>query len=136
MNTGVLAMMALLAVAAAPAGDDKAAPPPSKVRAVTVYGDDPCPKPSSDDEIVVCGRLSENDRYRIPKEFRDDDRPVDAPSASWTSRTRLVDDVNRVSMPGSCSVVGSFGQSGCSMQYLRDWQEFRADELRKASRVP
>lgn len=142
------ALMILALIAATPQGqqgDGKPAPaptptatdaPPGRVRAVTVFGDDPCPKPASADEIVVCGRLSENERYRIPKEFRDDGRGADAPSASWASRVRDVDAVNRVSLPGSCSVVGSYGQSGCTQQFIKIWQAERADELRKASAIP
>lgn len=143
------ALMILALIAAVPQGQQGDGPPPpapspsatpdappGRVRAVTVFGDDPCPKPANSDEIVVCGRLSENERYRIPKQFRDDGSKADAPNASWASRVRDVDAANRVSIPGSCSVVGTFGQSGCTQQYLQIWQAERADELRKARAIP
>lgn len=132
--------LVLLTLMATAQTDGPSAPPanipPEKVRSVTVFGDDPCPKPSSDDEVIVCGRLDENDRYRIPKEFRDDGSAADAPSASWKRMTEVVDEVNRVSLPGSCSVVGSWGQSGCNSQFIDLWRAGRVDQLRKAGRVP
>jgi hypothetical protein len=32
----------------------------------------PCSRPASTDEIVVCGRRGEDDRYRIPEALRDE----------------------------------------------------------------
>ncbi|MBA3942060.1 MAG: hypothetical protein C0520_12695, partial [Sphingopyxis sp.] len=36
-----------------------------KINQVIVYGDDKCEQ-SSPDEIVVCNRLPESERYRVP----------------------------------------------------------------------
>ena len=36
---------------------------------IIVYGTDPCPR-ATDDEIVVCRRLPESLRYRIPENLR------------------------------------------------------------------
>ena len=44
-------------------------PPPPRVSTLVVYGNDPCPR-SKDDEIVVCARQPESERYRIPRELR------------------------------------------------------------------
>ncbi|MCY7280114.1 MAG: hypothetical protein LH610_04320, partial [Sphingomonas bacterium] len=40
-----------------------------KVSEIIVYGTDPCPR-STDDEIVVCARKDERERYRIPERLR------------------------------------------------------------------
>ena len=48
-----------------------AAPDAEKINMVIVYGEDECAA-STDDQINVCARLSESDRYRIPTQLRDD----------------------------------------------------------------
>jgi hypothetical protein len=85
---------------------------------VTVYGSDPCPNVAPD-EIVVCARRPENERYRIPKELRHKgDRPSET---SWASQFEGLDEGARDQRPNSCSTVGSYGQTGCYQQMLRQW---------------
>jgi hypothetical protein len=105
------------------------AQPPEKTTSAIVYGDEPCPK-GADGEIVVCGRRDESERYRIPEELREDKtkRPSEV---AWGARNRLLDDAARDTMPGSCSVVGSYGQSGCRQQMLRQWGEERQERRRR-----
>ena len=118
--------LALLGLAvSAPA----AAQPPEKTTSAIVYGDEECPK-GSEGEIVVCGRRDESERYRIPKELRED-RTKRPSEVAWGSRNRLLDDAARETMPGSCSVVGSYGQSGCRQQMLRQWGEERQARARR-----
>lgn len=97
-----------------------AEPPPARTRTATVFGEDACPVPQGD-EIIVCGRLPETERYRIPKQFREKPRDDSGPSASWASKVRSLEDAQRFTMPGSCTVVGSGGQSGCTQAMLRQW---------------
>lgn len=118
----VLTLLALLL-----AGQEAADPPatPRRIVAATVYGEDPCPRASAE-EIVVCARQPESERYRIPKRFRD--LPSKAAAAqAWTSRVATVDQVNRVGLPNSCSPVGAGGQTGCTLQMLQQWQAERQD---------
>ncbi len=113
----------LFAIAAAPSGAQpisaEAASPPERTITLEVYGDDPCPAAQTD-EIIVCARRPEEERYRIPKPLRNqgDRRPEEV---SWGSRVEELEEVNRPSMPGSCSVVGAGGQTGCLQQMLRQW---------------
>lgn len=95
-----------------------AAEPPERESVVIVFGDDPCPQ-ASDEEIVVCARKPESERYRIPKPLRDEGRPPS--ERSWASRVETLEDVARDGRPGSCSVVGTGGQSGCLANMLRHW---------------
>lgn len=121
----LLPLLALLASATTPAraAEPEQAAPPRRIVAATVYGDDPCPRASAD-EIVVCARQPEAERYRIPKRFRD--APSTAAGArAWTSRMATVDEVNRAGMPGSCTPVGAGGQTGCTLEMLRRWQAER-----------
>jgi hypothetical protein len=100
---------------------------------VTVYGKDPCPQ-GAGDEIVVCGRRPENERYRIPKELRNkEDRPSDVP---WSSRVATLEDAQRFSRPNSCSPVGSWGQSGCFQQMINQWYQARRQAKSDAADVP
>lgn len=96
---------------------------PERSKTIVVFGEDRCPEPE-EGEIVVCARQPETERYRIPKELRDDrnGRPSES---SWGSRVAAMEEDNRISMPGSCSVVGSGGQSGCRQQSLRQWYDWR-----------
>ena len=98
-------------------------PLPERTQTLVVYGEDPCPKPSDEEEIVVCARKPENERYRVPKSLRNrDDPPTEV---SWASRTEELEEASRASRPGSCSVVGSFGQTGCTQQLIRQWYNDR-----------
>ena len=95
------------------------ASPPQRTISLEVYGSDPCPV-GEGDEIVVCARKPESERYRIPKPLRErkSRRPDEL---SWGARVADLEEANRPSMPGSCSVEGSGGQTGCYQQMLRRW---------------
>jgi len=54
-----------LAALSAPAAAQDA----DRISEIIVYGNDPCPR-STDDEVVVCARKPESERYRIPERFR------------------------------------------------------------------
>jgi len=112
-----LLFAALLAAAPAPAQEE----PPARQAELTVYGDDPCPR-STDEEIVVCHRRPEEERYRIPAPLRRSTRNAEQ---AWTSRVEGLEEASRDARPGSCSVVGSFGQSGCTQALIRQWFEAR-----------
>jgi hypothetical protein len=104
-----------------------------KTSTLLVFGDDPCPR-SSGDEIVVCARLPENERYRIPKRLRG--KKVEAAQESWASRARELEYVGRAGTPNSCSPVGSGGQTGCMQQFLRQAREERRQAQLEAGGVP
>lgn len=75
-----------------------------------IFGNDKCPTNANGEEIVVCKRLDERERYRIPDNLR-----TIAPSpenVSWAQRQRDVLQVGDTGI-GSCSTVGPGGQTGC-----------------------
>jgi hypothetical protein len=115
----LLGMIATPAVAApqapAPGAPVNGPLEPEKVKQVIVYGDDPCPR-SEGEEIVVCARLSERDRYRIPLELRSD--PMAPQNQSWANRAKSIEYVGR-SGTDSCSPVGGGGFTGCFAQIAR-----------------
>ncbi len=95
--------------------------PPPRESTVLVYGDDPCPRGDVDEngeeEIVVCARRPEEERYRIPAPLRQ----TEPAEVSWGSRVEALDDSSRHMRPNSCSVVGSYGQGGCTQEMIRQW---------------
>ncbi len=110
----LLAAAALLALAApVQAQQTTAGPPAEKVKQVIVYGKDPCPI-SEGDEIVVCARQDEKERYRIPENLRGEE-PGSTRNEAWTNRVRSVEYVG-ASGTNSCSPVGGGGFTGCFAQ--------------------
>ena len=109
------------AVAAAP--QDAAEAPEvteARVNQLIIYGDDPCPQ-SSNEEIIVCARLPEDDRYRIPPNLRAE--PNDPSRQSWANRAVELSYVGRSGI-GSCSTAGPGGMIGCFDQMV---QQARAE---------
>ncbi|MBO9517939.1 MAG: hypothetical protein J7493_07710 [Porphyrobacter sp.] len=104
----VAASIAVLPVPAA--AQDQAG---DKVNSVIIYGDDECP-PSVDGEIVVCARMDESERYRIPKPLRESNSPA---NQAWAQRVRSYETVGAFG-PMSCSPVGGGGQTGCTAQFI------------------
>jgi hypothetical protein len=84
-----------------------------RVNTVIVYGDDECPQ-SSDAEIVVCARLDEGERFRIPEKLRQSSDPENEP---WASRVRAYETVGSFGAL-SCSPAGSGGELGCTAKMI------------------
>lgn len=102
-----------LALAAAPA---QAQDGTYRQRTVVVYGNDPCPKASNPDEIVVCARRPEEERYRIPKDLRDQERAetIARQDQVAANRAALVSGRTAGTGTGSCSIQGAGGITGCT----------------------
>jgi len=126
----LLPMLLLVPAAAADAAD----PPSQRTVSVVVYGDDPCPRATGGDEIVVCARRPDNERYRIPKELRKkEERPSEV---SWASRVAGLEDAQRYTRPDSCSPVGTWGQTGCFQQMISQWLSARQQARSQAANIP
>jgi hypothetical protein len=100
---------------ASPGAGDRGAAGPSDLRVnqLIIYGEDPCPQ-STEEEIVVCVRRPDSDRYRVPENLRDIDRPQ---SNSWANRAIELSYVGRTGTD-SCSPVGAGGFTGCLNQII------------------
>lgn len=118
-----------LAQQAAPAAPAIGPADTEKVKQVFVYGDDPCPV-GQGEEIVVCARMPDNERYRIPKDLRTD--PNDPRVQSWANRARSLE-VAGASGINSCSPVGGGGFTGCFQQLANAAREERRTMLGSAS---
>jgi hypothetical protein len=90
-----------------------------KINQLLIYGDDPCPQ-SSDDQINICGRLPEDERYRIPPDLRDD--PANPDRESWTRKVEQLEMAGKTGI-ASCSPVGPGAGAGCLTQLIREARE-------------
>ena len=124
---GAIPISALVLLTAIPAlaqePVDPVAQAQEKVRRVVVYGDEPCP-PSTDGEIVVCARLPETERYRIPEELREGAVDQDPASDSWAARAKSIEYIGDSGIQ-SCSAVGPAGFTGCWTDMVRQAREER-----------
>ncbi|HEX8527574.1 hypothetical protein [Allosphingosinicella sp.] len=117
---------ALLTVTAVPAVAQQEEPADpaaaaNRVNQLIVYGDDDCP-PSNEDEIIVCARLPEDERFRIPPGLRHN--PNDPAGRSWRDRAIELSYVGRTGI-GSCSPVGPGGFVGCHNELVRQARDER-----------
>ena len=103
----------------------------SRVSEIIVYGNDPCPR-SADDEVVVCARKPEADRYRIPERFRSSG-PRQTREA-WANRARAFETVGATGI-NSCSPDGPSGCTGCLKQ-VNDQAKAESDEAAAGNAPP
>ncbi len=110
--------------------------PGDRIQVLEVYGDDPCPV-STENEIVVCERLDESERYRIPEALRGSDSPA---NEAWANKVRSYETVGDFG-PLSCTPIGAGGELGCTAQMIaaayaerRGGPGVRAAELVAAAR--
>ncbi len=108
---GLAAAPLALAVAPAQAQDGN-----YRSRTVVVYGTDPCPTSTNPDEIVVCARRPEEERYRIPKDIREQERAaaIAREDQVAANRSALVSSRTAATGIGSCSTQGAGGMTGCT----------------------
>lgn len=96
----------------------------SKVSEIIVYGTDPCPR-STEDEVVVCARKPETDRYRIPERYRQSGSRQSR--ESWANRAVAFETYGRTGI-NSCSPVGPAGFTGCTQQLINEAFQERREE--------
>jgi hypothetical protein len=123
----LVAATLLTGVPALPAAaQDSAQTTGQRLAEIVVFGNDPCPR-STDDEVVVCTRIPESYRYRMPEAYR--------PSGTyqqrqaWANKARAIERVGRTGIQ-SCSPVGPAGYTGCMEQMINAARE----ESREAAR--
>ncbi|MBB4099589.1 hypothetical protein [Sphingomonas kyeonggiensis] len=78
---------------------------------LVIYGNDKCPTNSNGEEIVVCKRLDEAERYRIPTNLREQGGPPQK-TESWAVRSEDAMTSGNFGT-GSCSTTGAGGGTGC-----------------------
>ena len=125
-------MIALAGTAAVFAGVS-ALPAPAKAQQssiadIVVFGNDPCPR-STDDKIVVCRRVPEGYRYRLPEKYRPSGTRQQ--KEAWANKATEIMTVGATGT-NSCSPVGPGGFTGCLTQVIKQARTERreqADEI-------
>jgi hypothetical protein len=128
------ALSVAIAAGAFAAGLAAPAAAQERIRQVVIYGNDVCPRSSSGEEIVICAHKPETERYRIPKELRDQPG-TDAASQSWSNKAESLQYVGRTGIE-SCSTVGPGGFTGCLKQMIDAARAERKQAASDATRVP
>ncbi|MFL6742166.1 MAG: hypothetical protein ACJ8E3_02870 [Sphingomicrobium sp.] len=100
------------------------AQPADSISEVIVYGNDPCPR-SSNNEVVVCARKPEAERYRIPEKLRSGG-PRQTREA-WANKARALETVGSTGT-FSCSPVGPGGYTGCLTQVINQAKRERREQ--------
>lgn len=99
-------------------------------KVLIVYGKDPCPTTKSGEEIVVCARKPESERYRIPENLRSTNP---GPNDRWSDRGRSIETAG-ANGSSSCSAGGGGGAwSPCwsrLMNQARDERKAQAEQTR------
>ena len=134
MNMSKLPYFSLSAAVFAAAMPVLVAPAPAmaqnnKVSEIIVYGTDPCPR-STEDEVVVCARKPEADRYRIPERYRQSGSRQSR--ESWANRAIAFETYGRTGI-NSCSPVGPAGFTGCTQQLINQAVKERQEEAATVS---
>src|SRR3954451_14850221 len=119
------------AAAVAIAGGIAALPAPaiaqdaaSNVAEIIVYGTDPCPR-STDDQVVVCARRPESERYRIPEKYRPGGTRQQ--TEAWANKAKVIETVGATGI-NSCSPVGPGGYTGCLTRVIKEAREQRRQQ--------
>jgi len=131
-RTFALAALILTSALATEPSVAQSSPDSDKIREVVVYGTDPCPR-SSSEEVVVCARRPETERYRIPEALRES--PPSPDSESWASKAEALEYVGQTGI-GSCSPVGPGGVTGCMTQLIKQAREERRAQAAAERKVP
>jgi len=101
--------------------------------ALIIYGNDKCPTNKEGQEITVCARRPEGERYRIPKELRQGGKFAE--SESWTRRADTTLNTGRTGAD-SCSAVGPGGFTGCAVQNFSAWKQDKKEAKAADQAVP
>ena len=114
-------LLTILAASGAVAAGAVALPEPAiaqqgNVAEIIVYGNDPCPR-STDDQVVVCARRPETERYRIPPNMRQSGTPQQM--ESWAVRSKSLETAGATGI-NSCSPVGPAGYTGCLQKLIKE----------------
>ena len=105
-------MLKRIAIAAAFATAPLLVPSAAQAQAqngvLVIYGDDKCPTNENGEEIVICQRLDEAERFRIPENLRETEGRPQA-NQSWAVRSQSALEAGQMGT-GSCSTVGASGR--------------------------
>jgi hypothetical protein len=102
-------------------------------RIIDIYGDDKCPSDNGQ-QIVVCHRHSETERYRIPKTLRDQEA---APQAVGNNGVAALNSTGSTGVQvNSCNSIGAGVAVGCTKQAADAWAAQKAADKKDQEGIP
>jgi len=107
-------------------------PNSDRVNEIIVFGTDPCPR-STDDQVVVCKRVGEEERFRIPERLREGGSLQQR--QAWANKVRSIERVGRTGIQ-SCSPVGPAGYTGCMEQMINSAKQESRESTAEQSTPP
>jgi hypothetical protein len=90
-------------------------------RIIDIYGTDRCPA-SQGQQIVVCRRHPETERFRIPKDLRDIEREPQAAGGNTNAVSAVASTGGTGVQVNSCNAIGAGVNAGCTKQGLDAWK--------------
>lgn len=105
-------------------------------RIIDVYGDEKCPA-SNGQQIVVCRHHDAQEKFRIPKDLRDQ-TPT---GQSVGGNTNAVSAINSTAGTGvmqvdSCNAIGAGVNAGCTLQQNANWKAQKDADKKAAAGIP
>lgn len=129
----IVKSLLLAAVLAAPPLLPQAASAQVRGGTLVIYGDDKCPTNDAGEEIYVCVRRDEAERFRIPKELREFE--VTPENESWAQQQEAGVEATESGI-GSCSAVGLGGATGCYGERADAYRAERRARKKAESNIP
>lgn len=120
----------LAALPAAPAAAQ------SQDRIIDVYGDEKCPS-SNGQQIVVCRHHDAQEKFRIPKDLRDQE-PAPQSMGGNVGAVAAVNSTGGTGtmQVGSCNAIGAGVNAGCVKQQNADWKADQRAQKKAEQDVP
>jgi hypothetical protein len=104
-------------------------------RIIDIYGTDRCPA-SNGQQIVVCHRHPETERFRIPKDLRDQEREPQAAGGNIGAVTAVNTTGGTGVQINSCNAIGAGVNAGCTKQGLDAWKAEQRAKKKQEEGVP
>jgi len=102
-------------------------------RIIDIYGNDKCPSDNGQ-EIVVCHRHNETERYRIPKTLRDQES---VPQAVQNNGLAAMNGTGGTGVQvNSCNSIGAGVAVGCTKQAADAWAAQKAADKKDQEGIP
>jgi hypothetical protein len=106
-----------------------------KDRVVIIYGNDKCPA-NNGQEIVVCKRAPETERFRIPKDLRDAEPTPQAAGGNANALNAVATTGGTGVQVQSCNAIGAGVSAGCLTNELSNWKAQQNAQKKADAGVP
>jgi hypothetical protein len=108
----------------------------SRDRIIDVYGDEKCPSDNGQ-QIVVCRHHDAQEKFRIPKDLRDEEPAPQARGGNVNAVSAVNSTGGTGTMQvGSCNTIGAGVNAGCDKQRNANWKAEKRAEKKAEEGIP